>query len=357
MPETASLIPIWHLSPSMDLLGAAWMVRDHGESISALHLSDDGSLLVGGWEGMLKSWSPDGDLIWAVDCGERISSIIIDNNRIFLTAGLKITCVEKGSIIWSHALEGSADQVIIHEEKVIATSSVYDIEHGDFMESAIWRFAVDGELLSVERMDEKPWTIASFNGLRAGLGRPKCGMLVDQKVTALSSDSPVTCGVNNSKVFLFGHADGAVSKHDGSRFSKADHAIVSLSINQNIVSIADEQGGLEVITTDGEKLWQSQGGELTGQVIGFSQTHWCGRNTGEVDSLEVCCENGELLASAEVSRVMALVQLGDRVAAGFEDGSLAIWQKSLFDRRKEADLSVNDSHRSDLAAKLRSLRG
>jgi len=341
----------------MDLLGAAWMIRDHGESVSALHLSDDGSLLVGGWDGLLKSWAPDGDLIWATDCGERISSIAIDNGRIFLTAGLKITCVEQGSIIWSHALEGSADQVIIHDEKVIATSSVYDIEHGDFMESAIWKFTVGGELLSVERMDEKPWAIASFNGLRAGLGRPRCGMLVDEKVTALSTESPVTCGVNNSELLLFGHADGSVSKHDGSRFSKTDYAIISLSVNQNLVSIADDQGGLEVITTDGKKLWQSQGGKLTSQVIGFSQTHWRGRNTGQTDMLEVCCAKGELLASAEVAQVMVFAQRGDRVAAGFEDGSLAIWQKSLFDRRKEVDIPTNDSHRSDLAAKLRSLRG
>ena len=53
---------------------------------------------------------------------------------------------------------------------------------------------------------------------------------------------------------------------------------------------------------------------------------------------------------------MVLAHQGDRVAAGFEDGSLAIWQKSLFDRRKEVDIAANDSHRSDLAAKLRSLR-
>ena len=341
----------------MDLLGAAWMIRDHGEPVSALHLSEDGSLLVGGWEGLLKSWSPDGDLIWATDCGERISSIAIDNDRIFLTAGLRITCVEKGSIIWSHALEGSADQVIVHDEKIIATSSVYDIEHGDFMESAIWTFTVDGESLSVERMDEKPWAIASLDGLRAGLGRPRCGMLVDKKATPLGTESPVTCGVNNSELLLFGHADGTVSKHDGSHLSKGEHAIVSLSINENIVSIADDEGALEVITIDGEKLWQSQGGKVTGQAIGFSQTHWLGRKTGQTDLLEVRCAKGELLASAEVTQVMALTQQGDRVAAGFEDGSLVIWQQSLFDRRKEVDVSTNDSHRSDLAAKLRSLRG
>lgn len=341
----------------MDLLGAAWMIRDHGEPVSALHLSDDGSLLVGGWEGLLKLWSPDGDLIWVVDCSERISSIIIDSNRIFLTAGLNITCVEQGSIIWSHPLEGSADQVIIHEEKVVATSSVYDIEHGDFMESAIWRFDVEGELLAVERIDEKPWAIASFDGLRVGLGRPRCGMLVDKKATALSSDSPVTCGVYNSEILLFGHADGSVSKHDGSQFSKTDNAIVSLALNQNLVSIADDQGGLEAISTDGEKLWQTQGGQLSGQVIGFSQTHWCGRKMGLTNSLEVCCAKGESLASAEVAQVIVLTHNGDRVAAGFEDGSLAIWEKSLFYRRKEVDISVKDSHRSDLAIKLRSLRG
>jgi len=340
----------------MDLLGAAWMIRDHGESVSALHLSDDGSLLVGGWEGLLKSWSPDGDLIWTTDCGERISSIIINNDRIFLTAGLNITCVEQGSITWSHKLEGSADEVIIHEGKVVVTSSVYDIEHGDFMESAIWRFAIDGELLSVERIDEKPWAIASLDGLRIGLGRPRCGMLVDEKVTALSTESPVTCGVNNSQLLLFGHADGTVSKHDGSLFSKTDYAIVSLSISQNLVSIGDDQGGLEVMTADGEKLWQSQGGRLTGQVIGFSQTHWCGRNVGQTDQLEVRCAKGELLASAEVAQVMVFAYRGGCVAAGFEDGTLAIWENSLFDRRKEVDISANDSHRSDLAAKLRSLR-
>lgn len=341
----------------MDLLGAAWMIRDHGESVSALHLSDDGSLLVGGWDGLLKSWAPDGDLIWSVDCGDRISSIAIDDNHIFLTAGLKMTCVVQGEITWSHALEGSADQVIIHDEKVVATSSVYDIEHGDFMESAIWTFTTDGEQLSVERMDEKPWYVASFEGLRAGLGRPSCGMLVNQKPTELSTESPVTCGINNSETLLFGHADGTISKYDGSNFSKMENAIISMSINQNMVSVADDQGSLEMVTTGGEKLWQNHGGEVTSQAIGFSQTCWSGRKGGQTDLLQVYDSKGEILASAEVSRVMAIVQQGDRVAAGFEDGSLAIWQQSLFDRRKEVDVSATDSHRSDLAAKLRSLRG
>ena len=50
----------------MDLLQAAWMIRDLGQSVSALHICEDSSLIAGGWDGALKKWDSDGGLLWSV---------------------------------------------------------------------------------------------------------------------------------------------------------------------------------------------------------------------------------------------------------------------------------------------------
>ena len=91
------------------------------------------------------------------------------------------------------ALEGSADDIIWWQGDVVAISSVYDIEHNDFIESAVWRIASDGTLLWVERMDERPWTLVrADDALLAGLGRPRCGHLDISGSPPFAHTNPLT---------------------------------------------------------------------------------------------------------------------------------------------------------------------
>ena len=180
------------------------MIRDLGQPVSAIDLEED-SVIAGGWDGALRKWNGDGDLIWKAQCSDRIESILRIEEMVVVTSGLQISCLRAGKILWSAALEGSADLLAFHNGEIIATSSVYDIEHGDFMESAIWRFSLEGDLLNVERMDERPWFLDSNDKLLLGLGRPKCGILVDGEHQNLPTDSPVTCGLYGRENVLFGH--------------------------------------------------------------------------------------------------------------------------------------------------------
>jgi hypothetical protein len=67
-------------------------------------------------------------------------------------------------------------------------------------------------------------------------------------------------------------------------------------------------------------------------------------------------EGGEVVATTTVSRPRVSTALRNRVAFGFEDGQVLLWEKDLFERRMNEKSSDSDGRKSALAAKLRSLR-
>ena len=339
----------------MDLIQAAWMIRDLGQPVSALDIEEE-SVIAGGWDGLLKKWNGDGDLIWSTKCPDRIETILRVDEKVIVTSGLHISCVKDGEILWSNPLEGSADLLIFHAGQIIATSSVYDIEHGDFMESAVWQFSLDGELTNVERMDERPWFIDATSELILGLGRPKCGFLADGAHHELPTDSPVTCGLAENGEILFGHADGTISSSKGKEIHKEIHSIESLSSFQKGFVAALENGDLVAISTKSKELWKSEGSPITTQLVGFDDLHWCGRWSSLNGHVEVRDSLGELLASAKSSRPRVSDASQNRVGFGFEDGQVLVWERGLFNRRSKQEVSEQDSRKSALAAKLRSLR-
>lgn len=340
----------------MDLVQAAWMIRDLGQPVSAIHICEDASVIAGGWDGALKKWDHEGALLFAVQCEDRIESILLIDDLVIVTSGLHITCISDGEIQWSNPLEGSADHLAYSSGKIIATSSVYDIEHGDFMESAIWQFTLSGELIEVERMDERPWFIESNEQLVVGLGRPKCGAIIDGVHHDLATEAPVTCGASNAKAIIFGHADGTISSIDGAEISKEKSSIESLSCNEADFVAALETGELVSMDFSGEKSWYSEGGLATAQTFGFNDLHWCGRAESNSGSIEVRDLGGEIIATTTISRPRVSTAVKDRVAFGFEDGQVLLWEKGLFERRMNEKPSDSDGRKSALAAKLRSLR-
>ena len=94
------------------------MIRDLGQPVSALDLQED-SVIAGGWNGALRKWNGDGDLIWKAQCSDRIESILRIEDLVVVTSGLHISCVKSGEIIWSEALEGSADLLAFYDGEIV----------------------------------------------------------------------------------------------------------------------------------------------------------------------------------------------------------------------------------------------
>ena len=339
----------------MDLIQAAWMIRDLGQPVSAIDVEED-SIIAGGWDGLLKKWNGDGDLLWSIECSDRIEAILRLEDKVVVTSGLHVFCVKDGEILWSNALEGSADLLELYNGEIIATSSVYDIEHGDFMESAIWKFSIEGELIGVERMDERPWFVDSKFGLTLGLGRPKCGFLSDSVHHELPTTSPVTCGLAGKNAIIFGHADGTITSSQGDLIYKQTQSVESISLMENGFVAALENGELVAITNKSKEIWKAKGQQISTQTVGFDQLHWCGRADGSSGQIEVRNPDGQILVSTNLARPRVSDSSENRVGFGFEDGQILVWEQGLFNRRSKQDISEQDGKKSALAAKLRSLR-
>ncbi len=146
----------------MDLHALAWMVRDAGQSVGCVRLLDDHRVLAGGWDGDVRCWDAEGNLLWSASTPDRVSAITPWGDAVALTSGLHVVVLDlaTGAERWSRPLEGSADLQCVLGDHLLTTSSVYDIEHFDFLESAAWLHDLNGNELHVERLDERPWALA-----------------------------------------------------------------------------------------------------------------------------------------------------------------------------------------------------
>tara|TARA_B100000459_G_scaffold147291_1_gene116294 strand:+ start:8101 stop:9171 length:1071 start_codon:yes stop_codon:yes gene_type:complete len=354
----------------MDLFSSTWVTRSLGESVSAVHLEQDGSIYAGGWNGRLKHWDSEGTLRWTAKLPDRITVLSVSEESVFATSGLHVVCIDShsGKQRWAHPLEGSADTLSLFEGSVYAVSSVYDIEHNDFIESAVWNFSFDGAMNWVQRMDERPWVLLEYHSkLWLGLGRPKCGYAsIDHKGDLAHSlaetESPITCGASDMDSMYFGHANGVISNHEGATLSAEVCSIEQIVPTSSGFIAALENGSL-VCMSDGEKAWTSQGNSITIHGCAFSfnevSTHWVGRWTGTQGELEVRdSKTGQILASSQSSRCESVSSNSQRIALGFENGDVCLWDKEMFERRMstESQGEKRNERKSALQDKLRALR-
>ena len=351
----------------MDLRTCAWMVRELGEPVSCTILLEDNSLLAGGWDGRIKHWSDEGDLVWEIQTPNRISSMVVYENCVYSTAGLHLVCIDlkSGQQRWMVALEGSADAVVTTSECILAASSVYDIEHNDFIESAIWVLSFDGELLNTHRMDERPWTLNSFeDGALAGLGRPMNGYAIldhqgnisEQKV---DWESPTICATDGDDP-VFGLADGSVRSIDGAEVRTLESPVSNIAACANGYIVADDKGRLDYF--EETVRWKIDGHAIVGLSSGFLingiESCWVARWNGSEGHLVVHSQvDGTELASLQGHRIHDVAFNENRVVTGCENGQVFVWDRELLQRRMEQpSQETSDANRSAMFEKLRSLR-
>ena len=354
----------------MNMVGACWMTRLLGEPVSALSIDESNDIIAGGWDGMLSYWDCDGENIWSTNLPDRIGSIASNQEFVFATAGLHIVAVSRtsGELMWQFALEGSADEVIIHEGHVYATSSVYDIEHNDFIDSAVWCFTFDGNNLWTKHMDERPWTIFSDdNTVIIGLGRPKMGIAtINQEGEInhqqLSSNSPVTFGKLIGSKPVFGHANGDVSSIDGKiTFIEGESIEEVLTDNQENLVIVTERS-INCLTNENSQLWSMKNIQPSGQAIGFEinniQSFWYAQTDGLNGQLKIIyCDSGQQIAAMSCSKISNIVSSSNRVVVGNEAGEILVWDAEMLNRRLESEVDIDqDDRKKALRDRLKALK-
>ena len=354
----------------MNMVGACWMTRLLGEPVSALSIDESNDIIAGGWNGVLSYWDCDGENNWSTNLPDRIGSIASNQEFVFATAGLHIVAVGRtsGELMWQFALEGSADEVIIHEGHVYATSSVYDIEHNDFIDSAVWCFTFDGNNLWTKHMDERPWTIFSDdNTVIIGLGRPKMGIAtINQEGEInhqqLASNSPVTFGKLIGSKPVFGHANGDVSSIDGKITSIEGESIEGvLTDNQENLVIVTERS-INCLTNENSQLWSMKNIQPSGQAIGFEinniQSFWYAQTDGLNGQLKIIyCDSGQQIAAMSCSKISNIVSSSNRVVVGNEAGEILVWDAEMLNRRLESEVDIDqDDRKKALRNRLKALK-
>ena len=357
-----------NVSGSMDLAQSTWMVRDLGQAGSDVLLLEDDSVIAGGWDGAIKYWSADGDTNWGIETPDRISCLTVKSDKLYATSGLHLLKIDMktGEIDWQIELEGSADAVVVTGNCVIASSSVYDIEHNDFLESAIWAVSFKGDVLKTHRMDERPWTLQlSEHDVLAGLGRPKSGwMKLDADGTIIEQKegwgTPTICSSTENPV-LFGRADGSVVDMDETVLHQMEQSISALSNQEGFLLTADDSGQVDLLTK--EIVWSKTGDAVVGLEHGFSHngetTVWIARWNGARGRICVHSPStGDELAHMEGERIHAMSVNKRRVGITTEGGLVMIWEQALFERRSKQEPNAGevDDHRNSMLAKLRALR-
>ena len=356
----------------MDLKGAAWMVRSLDQSVSMVHLADSNDVFAGGWDGRLACWDAEGNSLWTAQTPDRISAMALGDDLVIAASGLHLVALDRasGEQRWSVALEGSADDVRWWQGDIIAVSSVYDIEHNDFIESAIWRYTSEGECVWVERMDERPWVVLEQDDtLLAGLGRPRCGYLEIGGTPPFAhvkppTSSPTTSGSARGSSVLFGQTDGSVVQPDGTVLSTESGSIEHLTCMVKGYVATTDEGHAVGRTDDGEACWESKGAPVSVQMEAMeyegASLLWVARDEGLGSQLVVWSSNQSTsLASASYGRVRAMHGTGNRAVIGCEDGTVVVWERAMLQRRLQSDtpaVETQDERTSALQAKLRALR-
>jgi outer membrane protein assembly factor BamB len=359
-------------------------------------LLGDTRVYAGDWDGNLKAWDDEGEHLWNSEADDRVERMAgsSDANPPFIcaTAGAEVVSFDaaEGTLRWRHPLGGSSDLVACTDDgtRIIATSSVYELEFNDFIESTCWRFDSDGELLREDSFDERPWHLLLDNsGLATmGLSRPRCGLMQQTddecEQLPLSTEDPILCGATIDGTTVFGHASGMVSRLEksGNKLKTLEagvgESVLSLACDGKIAIAGGDDGVVRAVRVKGrstKSFWtQNLDSAVDASAIGFEVA---GKSTGWVASWDghraslycLSCADGSIhITFSGLPRIRSLTSRAERVAIGFDDGRVILLNEELFNRRlssfgeseeNDDNLADDSSRRSALQERLRALRG
>ena len=380
--------------PLRNIRELAWFERNVDAGVSTLHL-DDERLIAGDWDGGIHCWDLEGERLWQAKTNNRVSNVALGGDSLFAVCGRDIVCLnlESGEIRWEVELEGSSDLVACTPDgsTILATSSIFDLEMNDFLESTFWRFNAEGELLRQDSIDERPWSIEMRDDGVAflALGRPRCGMIRSEgdglHHRPLPTSSPATCGYTGQSHTVIGHADGTLTAIDdgmvmdddtytnqpgpiGSISATEPGFLVAVGIESGVAGagFGGAQGLARAYNRKGTLLWQIEtppGRNIDhvvyGPTISNNSTAWVVSWDDQLTNIETrTIPDGNPVMCVEMeSRANAVVGNPTHLALGFDDGSVFLLQADLLTRRLISDSDPEpDEHRSNLAEKLRRLR-
>ncbi len=381
-------------APLRDLRDIAWFERTLDAGISTLHL-DDNRVIAGDWDGGIHCWNLEGETQWQVETSNRVSAFAIGGDSLYAVCGRDLVSIEleSGEIKWDYELEGSSDLVACTPDgaTVLATSSIFDLEMNDFIESSFWRFNAEGKLLFQDSIDERPWSITMRNDGVAflPLSRPRCGMIRaapnELHHTPLPTNSPATCGTSAKSHMVIGHVDGTLTciddgmVMDDDTYTNQPGSIESISATEPgfLVSISIEPGaagsgfgGAEGVARsydeNGKLLWQIEtelGRNIEhvmyGPRVNDQASAWIVSWDKRQSRTEVrtSSDGGPLFHANSNHRVTSIQGNKEYLVLGFEDGTIYVIQADLLSRRlSETPEKEVKKNRPDLAEKLRRLR-
>ena len=333
-------------------------VRDLSSSCSALLLVED-LLFAGSHDGLLVSWdASSGVERWRVSISGPISDISVDSGGVYVAASDSLHAVdlENGSLLWSKKLEGASDYVLAADGNVWATSSVYELEVADFIESTIWRLDKLGNELERWVIAERAWHISSdgSGGIVLGLGRPRCGSLrvrpeAPVEHNALPTNSPVTCGSGENRELIFGHADGSLNSLEES----------VLEAGSLVTSIASSPNGWISGHEDGSISMKTGSENLPGSVdaVEIVETNgWASSFDGVNVWIMIIGEVSNKISHD--SRLRQMDSSSNRIVLGDDQGRVYFVESEVMQRRINSHQEEPEeySEKSDLRARLRMLR-
>ncbi len=355
----------------MDLHALAWMVRDAGQPVGCVRLLDDHRVIAGGWDGDVRCWDAEGNLLWSAPTPDRVSAITPWGNTVALTSGLHVVVLDlaTGETHWSRPLEGSADLQCVLGDRLLTTSSVYDIEHSDFLESAVWLHDRDGNEVHVERLDERPWALAlKASEVVLGLGRPRGGLLATTNGRTfehqpLGHDAPVLAMAGTGEGLHVLLADGTLLHNDQVVAHDLPEAAGLLVLGSALV-LHGEQGHVLHLS---EPAWTVPGHVLT--AAGALGDHFVLARLGPTSSsLHLHAKDGTERLQVASSRVHSMHGDGARLVLGTEGGDVVVLEAGMVERRladagAEADSNAEEvedaeaeTRRQAMRARLRALR-
>jgi len=343
----------------------ASFVRDLGSACSAI-LMKDNLLFAGSHEGVLICWNNDGDELWRTEVMGPISDIALDESLVLVTASAKIHAFnsDEGNLSWSYELEGASDFVVAKEGQIWASSSVYELEVSDFIESTIWNFNQNGDVVGKWIIDERPWILGLHNegGIVLGLGRPRCGYLrirsgEEPVHKTLDTDSPVTCGFCESPTkFVLGHANGTISiVNDGknSTYSSDDDSLITAVSTSREGWIAGNENG--VIRAYSRVVIRPGSIDTITECSGYA---WISSWDGINSTLFQCNQKGEELEISHNSRLLQSCHSNEKMLLGDSLGRVFMIENQVVKRRVKqvAQNTDKQTRNSELRARLRMLR-